>query len=261
MLTGHTTVFLPSQETKIELLHVAVNHRKNDFITRVLDKLCFLPADETDGIDVVGKSRDMLERAILFATLNDDSESLEDILKWGVENKFPSSWRREDRVCNYSPILYACLKDYTRCITILYNYGYRVNLPEEEANIVNNILSTNDAVENEHNFYMKLYSGDRHIDQFYHLIRRKKKRNSETDPVERLLSIKAFANPHYIATDFMEHCDHKALEEEHFYKYDPVRKSLALARYSKFLSYFYVQYSQEYLEISKVESKCCWRRN
>ena len=214
LLTGPP--YFPWQDIKIELLHVSVNYRKNDFITRVLDKLCFpLPgsADETDGVDSVLQAYDMLDRAILFATLNDDPESLEDILKWGLENKFPFSRRRDDFVANYSPILYACLKDYTRCITILYNYGYRVNLPEEEDSIIQQILTTNDAVENEYNFYMKLYSGDRHVDQFYQLIRRKKKMKSETDPVERLLSIKAYANPHYIATEFMENCEHKAVDE------------------------------------------------
>ena len=205
----------PCQDIKIELLHVSVNYRKNDFITRVLDKLCFpLPgsADETDGVDSVLQAYDMLDRAILFATLNDDPESLEDILKWG-EGNFPSRRRREDCEGNYSPILYACLKDYTRCITILYNYDYRVSLPDEEANIIRQILTTNDAVENEFNFYMKLYAGERHVDQFYKLIGRKKKIKSETDPVERLLSIKAFANPHYIATEFMGNCDHKAVDE------------------------------------------------
>ena len=203
----------PCQDIKIELLHVSVNHRKNDFIARVLDKLCSPPpgqTDETDGNDV--RASDMLDRAILFATLNDDPESLEDILKWG-EGKFPSRRRREDCEGNHSPILYACLKDYTRCITILYSYGYRVSLPEEEANIISKILATNDAVENEYNFYMKLYAGERHVDQFYQLIGRKKKMKSETDPVERLLSIKAFANPHYIATEFMGNCDHKAVDE------------------------------------------------
>ena len=83
----------------------------------------------------------------------------------------------------------------------------------EEDSIIQQILTTNDAVENEYNFYMKLYSGDRHVDQFYQLIRRKKKMKSETDPVERLLSIKAYANPHYIATEFMENCEHKAVDE------------------------------------------------
>ena len=246
------------QETKIELLHVAVNSRKNDFITRVLDKLCQpLPeqTDETDGrdVDVVPRSSHMLDRAIFFATLNDDPESLEEILEWRDNNNFPTSGER--CVGSYSPILYACLKDYTRCISILYSYKYRVSLPEEEAKIIKQILATNDAVENEYNFYTTLYSGDRHVNQFDSLIRRKsqkKKTQSKTDPVERLLSIKAYANPHYITTELMWHHEHNAIEEKNFCQYDPVRKSLALARYTKFLSNFYVQYSQEYLEISKV---------
>ena len=196
----------------------------------------------------------MLDRAILFATLNDDPDSLEDILKWGDDkrDRFPFSGRQEDGVDHYSPILYACLMDYTRCIDTLYKHGYKVSLPKEEKKIIDNILATNDAVENEYNFYMKLFAGDRHVSQFYNLTPWKEEKKSETDPVERLLSIKAYANPHYIAREFMDNCENKLIEEKNFSQYDPIRKSLALARYSKFLADFYVQYSQEYLEISKV---------
>ena len=236
---------------------MAVNQRKSDLITRVLDKLCLpRPAltEESGGVDVEVTASRILDKAILFATLNDDPESLEDILKWAMRKKIPFSRRRQDCVGLYSPILYACLKDYTRCISILYSYGYRVILPEEEANIIQKILATNNAVENEYNLYMRLHSGDRHVGQFYQMIRKEKKLNLETDPVERLLSIKAFASPHYIATVFMQQCEHQVVEEEEFYQYDPLRKSLALARYSKFLSNLHVQYSQEYLEIGKVKS-------
>ena len=204
------------QDTKIELLHVAVNHRKNDFITRVLDKLCLplpLGRDEADGSggDVEEKTYNyhMLDRAILFATLNDDPDSLEDILKWGDDKQ--KGGRGEDGVGHYSPILYACLMDFTRCINILYRHGYRVTLPKEEKKIIDKILATNDAVENEYNFYMKLFAGDRHVSQFYSLTPWKEERKLETDPVERLLSIKAYANPHYIATEFMENCENKLI--------------------------------------------------
>ena len=234
---------------------MAVNNRKNDFIVRVLKEFCFhAESDQTDGLDLNLAGRDMLERAILFATLNDDAETLEDILKWGQESQFLDNINlcEEEGVGKHSPILYACLKDYVKCINVLYRYGYRVNLPEEEETIIQEVLRTNNAVENDYHFYMKLWAGDRHVDQVYYLLKKKKKLGSKKDPVERLLSIKAFANPHYIATEFMENCEHKNVTEKEFCLYDPVRKSLALARYTKFLSRFYVQYSQEYLEISKV---------
>ena len=97
---------------------------------------------------------------------------------------------------------------------------------------------------------MKLWAGDRHIDKVYDCLGKEKNLGSETDPVERLLSIKAFANPHYLATEFM----YGNMKEDDFCLYDPVRKSLTMARYCKFLSSYYVQYSEEYLEISKVGS-------
>ena len=50
----------------------------------------------------------------------------------------------------------------------------------------------------------------------------------------------------------MENYEHEIDEEKELCLFDPVRKSLALARYCKFLSYYHVQYSQEYLQMSKV---------
>merc|ERR1711936_1212880 len=162
------------EEIKIELLHVAVNNRKNDFIVRVLKEFCFhAESDQTDGLDLNLAGRDMLERAILFATLNDDAETLEDILKWGQESQFLHNINlcEEEGVGKHSPILYACLKDYVKCINVLYRYGYRVNLPEEEETIIQEVLRTNNAVENDYHFYMKLWAGDRHVDQVYYLLK------------------------------------------------------------------------------------------
>ena len=238
---------------------MAVNNRKNDFIVRVLQQFCLHPqggdtVDQTDSLESNLAGRRMLERAILFATLNDDAETLEDVLKWGQESNFLGQviLSEETGVGKHSPILYACLKGYVKCITVLYRHGYRVCLPEEEEKIVQDILRANNALENDYHFYMKLWAGDRHIDPVYYFIKKENKLGSQTDPVERLLSIKAFSNPHYLVTEFMENCEHGNMKEEDFCLYDPVRKSLALARYCKFLSYFHVQYSREYLEISKV---------
>ena len=70
----------------------------------------------------------------------------------------------------------------------------------------------------------------------------------EKDPVARLRAIKAYSNHHYIITEFLQQS--KLNEESR--QFDPMRKSLILARYCEFLSLLYVQYSREYLEISKV---------
>ena len=122
------------------------------------------------------------------------------------------------------------------------------------------VLQDNDVVSNDYHFYMKFWVGERHVQQFYrlsciNLIKTSKRKSSYTDPVERFLKIKAFSNPHYIATEFIEKFskeEESCPEEREFCLYDPVRKALVLGRYSKLLSRFYVQYSQEYLEISKV---------
>ena len=72
----------------------------------------------------------------------------------------------------------------------------------------------------------------------------------EKDPVARLRAIKAYSNHHYIITEFLHQSGSELTEESR--QLDPMRKTLILARYCEFLSVFYVQYSREYLEISKV---------
>ena len=188
--------------------------------------------------------RHMLERAILFATVNDDSNTLADILHWSEDNDIS----RDENFCDkLSPILYASLRDYDKCVTVLYKYGYRLKLPIEDERIINDVLMRDDAVTNDHSLFSQLRSGDKHIKSFYRCL---KKRTdvclSDTDPVERLLHIKAFANPHYVATEFMEKCEGKDIKEEDFREFDPIRKSLTLARYTKFLSSFDPQYRAEY---------------
>ena len=144
-------------------------------------------------------------------------------------------------------------------IIVCHRYGYRVKLPEEEEIIIKEILTGQGAAVNDYDLFMKLWAGDKYIDHFYRIIKNNKYKGSETDPVERLLSVKAFASPTYIATAFMVKCEDERQSEVDFRHVDPVRKSLTLARYSKFLSILYVQYSAEYLDISMVRegfNKC-----
>ena len=91
------------------MLHLAVNNRKNDFVQRVLTVLCPEPStDATDGVQVEGKK--MLEKAVLFATLNDDPDTLEEILKFAKENQIPLSWPEDECYDKHCPVLYACLR-------------------------------------------------------------------------------------------------------------------------------------------------------
>ena len=74
----------------------------------------------------------------------------------------------------------------------------------------------------------------------------------ETD-LTRLEAMKAYTNHHYIITEFLhENEKEESPEKEDYRHFDPMRKTLILARYCKFLSMFFVLYSREYLEISKV---------
>ena len=216
---------------RVQILQIAVNGRKNSLIRRVLGELC--SGDQREA-------KCLLEKAVLLVTLNDDPETLEVVLKWaeGVRQ----SWAAEERLDQHCPVLLACHENYTRCITVLYQFGYRVLLPEEESTTIKRVLEKEDAVVNDWYFYYTLYR-DRvgiklHAD------------NSESgDPIERFLKFKAVANPHYILTEFLENTSNTP---EDFRQYDPIRRSLALARYSKHLSSYNVSYTQEYKEISKV---------
>ena len=96
-------------------------------------------------------------------------------------------------------------------------------------------------------FYYTLYLGN--SDGNTAGIKLKADKTESVDPIERFLKIKAVANPHYILTEFLENSSNSS---EDFRQYDPIRRSLALARYSKHLSSYNVPYSQEYKEISKV---------
>ena len=193
----------------------------------------------------------------MFATLNDDPDTLADILQWGKEKGYSLSSLLPRDHC---PLEYACLRNHNRCINILCKYGYELKLDDEDKKIIEKVLTEPDSARNDYHFYRKFLLGDRHVDQFYQLtssffklITRRKRREVDTDPVERFIKFKVFANPHYIASHFVEKCKKKPeLEGGEFRMCDPIRKSLCLARYSKLLSFHYVQYSQEYLEISKV---------
>ena len=73
-------------------------------IRRVLSSLCSVD-------QVAGKC--LLEKAVLLVTLNDDPESLEEILKWALAEGFKLS-REDDDVDKHCPVLLACHENYTR---------------------------------------------------------------------------------------------------------------------------------------------------
>ena len=82
----------------------------------------------------------MFGKAVLFATLNDDGETLEgrtdkiedlgsflltlikEILKWGDARRFLIDLNTKSTEATPCPMLYACLKNYSQCIKILYRF-------------------------------------------------------------------------------------------------------------------------------------------
>ena len=230
----------------MELLHLAINGRKNSFIKKVLETLCSYSNEEEKM-----RAKCTLEKGVLYVTLNDDPETLEEILDWAVRKGFRLSWEPEECYDKHCPVLLACLENYTRCISVLYKFKYRILLPEEDKNTIEQVLQTENAVMNDWYFYYTLYFGN--VD----LRNRGRRLHANTiksvDPIERFLKFKAVANPHYILTEFLEN---SCASTENLKQFDPIRRSLALARYSKHLSQYYVHYSQEYKDVSKVEISC-----
>ena len=100
------------QFIRVQILQIAVNGRKNSLILRVLGELC--SGDQM-------RAKCLLEKAVLLVTLNDDHETLEEILNWAVDEGFSPSWKAEEFVDQHCPVLLACHENYTKCITVLYN--------------------------------------------------------------------------------------------------------------------------------------------
>ena len=198
-------------------------------ITRVLGEFC--SGD-------LGKAKRLLEKAVLLVTLNDDPETLEGILKWA------EGWKAEECVDveKDCPVLFACHENYTRCITVLYQFGYQVLLPDGDKTRIKRVLETEDAVTNDWYFYYTLYLGNGDLRNRAG-ISLKADIIESVDPIERFLKFKAVANPHYILTEFLENSSNSS---EDFRQYDPIRRSLALARYSRHLSAYNVPYSGRY---------------
>ena len=76
----------------------------------------------------------MLQKSILIATLNDDPETLKEILSWGKEN---AMCNESPNQVEENPILLSSLEGYTKCMRCLYKAGFRIKLFEEDWRGVN----------------------------------------------------------------------------------------------------------------------------
>ena len=304
-----------SKGVKVEGLRLFVSRRKNSSIINCIDDISdkfnelnennpSLSGDEVDGDDddedgqlscnKIFKSGSAFSVAVLFATLNDDSETLNALLEWWKKKK-----EEENEPPNNCALVFACLENYVQCIKPLYRMNYRIDLhPEDEAD-VDQILHMK-AMCNEADFWYYLYcmkkrkpdkikkEGNLNIKSSaeddcavemsplksddeqtvgngdapaYHRsssIKEKMKKvklpvvntkaalSGNNDSVESFLKLKAYSNPNYLSVMFLE-------KESKDLRCDPLRKSLAIARYTWLRCNYDQQYSQEYSEINKVE--------
>ena len=136
--------------------------------------------------------------------MNDDPETLEAILEWGnlKHQKAPEEDSEKTKNLN-CPILVSSLENFRQCCRLLYKFGYRITLPDDDATRIEAVLTTEVSIKNICDSFMSL------------TIPNKRKISRETinfDPVERFMRFKAWANPEYISIEFLE--NEKAIEDE-----------------------------------------------
>ena len=144
--------------------------------------------------------------------------------------------------------------------------NYRVPIPEDYDDKIGQIMSMKAISNNLHFYYILIFKGNRDVcidksldteDIPISLIGAKKKRREifyvGDDPVTKFIRLKAFANPQYLVTEFKAKLSSHA---DNLWDFDPLRKALAIARFTELLSKYEKQYSQEYIEIMKVGPFC-----
>ena len=143
--------------------------------------------------------------------------------------------------------------------------NYRVPIPEDYDDKISQIMSMKAITSNLHFYYILIFKGNRNVrmnmsqnavDNPISVIGETGNRRQRqeifyvgVDPVTKFIRLKAYANPQYLVTEFKAKLSSHA---HNLWDYDPLRKALAIARFTKLLSKYEQQYSQEYIEIMKV---------
>ena len=142
--------------------------------------------------------------------------------------------------------------------------NYRVPISEDYNDNIGQIMSMKAITSNLHFYYILIFKGNRNVrmdrsqdtdplqqismiggamrsrrEIFYH----------RDDPVAKFVRLKAFANPQYLVTEFEAK---RSSQAANLWDFDPLRKALAIARFTELLSKYEKQYSEEYIEIMKV---------
>ena len=139
------------------MFNIAINSRKNEAIVSILAmskthdlKKRSPQSDDSDVLDGLASSSidsgglyqvrlepkgdsytdlTISQKGLMTATLNDDPETLEAILRWGDSqdmNPGQGSTLARSQVPEENPILLSSLEGYTACMEHLYRAGYRI---------------------------------------------------------------------------------------------------------------------------------------
>ena len=319
-----------SKVVKCEGLRIVVSKRDNDTIKSCLEAVRLnynqdakKAERQSQGHYLQEEDHDCRESAfsavVLFATLNDDPDTLECLVDWWRERDCLT--KGEKNHCNHA-IIFACLVNYTRCIKPLYQMNYRIPIHEEDKRCILQILFGCKAMENELQFYCYLNYGcnscctctkDQQVEeivirensngssnhasqsnhvsicmeemeeevgkgvklrkqstwiqqrcreeitslQLYNRLEKKDVFEGEHDTIESFLHLKASSNPVYLVVEYQDAIERSKLEEggmnaEDLRWKDPLRKALAISRYTLLRSNHDRQYLKETFEISQV---------
>ena len=197
--------------------------------------------------------------AVASATSNNDPETLKALVKWKNKGSL-SAPTRELTVCTSTcnPMFLACTEEYNQCIGPLYALGYRINLPEDIKILIEQILKFG-SISNKIHFWWYMVKYPQRIGDDDEMTKEEEdmKRNPQNifdnkedifDSVERFSMLKAHSNPHYLAAEYKFKSD---TFERLLGNFDPLRKSLAIAKYAEMMSIF--DMTNEFSELKKVE--------
>ena len=134
--------------------------------------------------------------------------------------------------------------------------NYRVPIPKDYNDMIYLIMSKKAITNKLHFYYTLIFRRNREAeaeDIPMSLIGAKKKEifYIGDDPVTKFVRLKAYANSNYLVTEFKAK---RCSQADNLWDFDPLRKSLAISRFTELLSKSERQYSEEYIEIMKVKS-------
>ena len=189
--------------------------------------------------------RPLFQKSILISTMNDDPETLEAILNWGKEK---GMCRWSPNHVEENPILLASLEGYTECMKHLYKAGNRIHLFDEDW----------ESVRTQNNHGLKTVTYGQKVSRKPTMKKKALVAMSslilrqgnvlESDPVNRYLRFKAFANPNYLSLKLIHKDSEASLTQV-----DPLRLAFALSSHASLLAEFFPEHSTEYL---KIKNRC-----